>query len=89
MTIKPLQDRILVEPTEVKTTTAGGILLTEVEKPVTGTVIEVGAGTIDDPMLLKSGDKVMYNKLSGVEIPVNGKLILMLRQGDVLAIFED
>ena len=88
MTIKPLADRVLVAPTEAKKQTDSGLILTETEKPVTGTIISVGEGTTDDPMQLKVGDKVMYGRHAGVEIPVDTKVCLMMRQSDILATFE-
>jgi chaperonin GroES len=86
MTIKPLADRVLIQPDEVAKKTVGGIIMTEVEKPVMGVIISTGEGTPEEPMKLKAGDKVIYGRISGIELPVNGKNVLMMRQSDCLAI---
>lgn len=88
MNIKPLADRVLVEPKEAETKTASGIYIpdTAKEKPQQGTVVAVGSGKKDEPMELKVGDEVLYGKYSGTEISVEGKEYLMMRQSDVLAI---
>lgn len=88
MNIKPLADRVLVEPKEAETKTASGIFIpdTAKEKPQQGTVVAVGNGKKDEPMELKVGDTVLYGKYSGTEISVDGKNYLMMRQSDVLAI---
>jgi len=88
MTIKPLADRVLVEPKAAETKTASGIFIpdTAKEKPQEGTVVAVGKGKKDEPMELKAGDKVLYGKYSGTEISVDGKDYLMMRQSDILAV---
>lgn len=88
MKIKPLADRVLVEPKEAETKTASGIYIpdTAKEKPQQGTVVAVGGGKKDEPMELKVGDVVLYGKYSGTEISVEGKDYLMMRQSDILAI---
>ena len=88
MNIRPLADRVLVEPKEAETKTASGIYIPETakEKPQQGKVIAVGSGKKDDPMELKVGDTVLYGKYSGTEITVDGKDYLMMRQSDVLAV---
>ena len=88
MNIKPLADRVLVEPKEAETKTASGIFIpdTAKEKPQQGKVVAVGNGKKDEPMELKVGDEVLYGKYSGTEITVDGKSYLMMRQSDVLAI---
>ncbi len=95
MNLKPLADRLVVEPTEQEEVTAGGIILPETakEKPQQGTVIAAGPGRMDDDgdyikMEVKVGDKVLYAKYSGTEIKMNGKKVLILRESDVLAIVE-
>ena len=89
MNIKPLADRVLVQhaPAEEK---VGGIIIpdTAKEKPQRGTVVAVGDGTKDDPMVLKDGDTVLYGKYSGTELEVEGEKYLMMRQSDVLAIVK-
>ncbi|WP_304383626.1 co-chaperone GroES [Muribaculum intestinale] len=88
MNIKPLADRVLIEPTAAEETTLGGIIIPDSakEKPLKGTVLAVGNGTKDDPMVLKEGDKVLYGKYAGTEIEYEGTKYLMMRQSDVLAI---
>ncbi len=95
MNLKPLADRLVVEPTEQEEVTAGGIILPETakEKPQQGTVIAAGPGRMDDDgkyvkMEVKVGDTVLYAKYSGTEIKMNGKKVLILRESDVLAIVE-
>jgi chaperonin GroES len=92
MTIKPLADRVLVEPLEGETM-KGGIIIpdTAKEKPQQGKVIAVGPGrTGDDGKRIapevKKGDTVLYGKYSGTEVSVTGKDYLILREGDILAI---
>lgn len=91
MNIKPLADRVLIEPTAAEETTFGGIIIPDSakEKPLRGTVLAVGQGTKDDPMILKEGDKVLYGKYAGTEIELNGTKYLMMRQNDVLAIINE
>lgn len=88
MNIKPLADRVLVEPKEAETKTASGLYIpdTAKEKPQQGKIIAVGNGKKDEPMELKVGDLVLYGKYSGTEINVEGKEYLMIRQSDVLAV---
>jgi chaperonin GroES len=86
--IKPLADRVLVEPMAAEQKTASGIIIpdTAKEKPQRGKVIAVGKGTKDEAMELKIGDEVLYGKYAGTEISVEGKDYLMMRQSDVLAV---
>ncbi len=88
MNIKPLADRVLIEPIAAEEVTVGGIIIpdTAKEKPLKGAVIAVGQGTKDDEMILKSGDTVLYGKYAGTEIELEGKKYLIMRQSDVLAI---
>ncbi len=88
MNIKPLADRVLVEPKEAETKTASGLYIpdTAKEKPQQGKVIATGSGKKDEPMELKVGDIILYGKYSGTEITVEGKEYLMMRQSDVLAV---
>lgn len=90
MTIKPLADRVLIEPAPAETKTIGGIIIpdTAKEKPLQGTVVAVGQGTKDEEMILKQGDQVLYGKYAGTEIEVEGVKYLMMRQSDVLAVME-
>lgn len=88
MNIKPLADRVLIEPTAAEEVTMGGIIIPDSakEKPLRGKVLAVGAGTKDDPMTLKEGDEVLYGKYAGTEIEFEGTKYIMMRQSDVLAV---
>ncbi len=88
VSIKPLADRVLVEPAEAETKTASGIIIpdTAKEKPQKGTVVAVGNGKKDEPLTVKAGDAVLYGKYSGTEITVDGKDYLIMRESDILAI---
>lgn len=88
MNIKPLSDRVLIEPTPVESQTASGIFVpdTAKEKPQTGVVAAVGNGKDQQPMTLKEGDKVLYAQYAGTEIKHEGKTYLLMREDDVLAI---
>ncbi|MDR3351203.1 MAG: co-chaperone GroES [Prevotellaceae bacterium] len=88
MKIKPLADRVLVEPAEAEEKTASGIIIpdTAKEKPQRGKVIAAGNGKKDEPMELKVGDEVLYGKYAGTEINYEGKDYMMMRQSDVLAV---
>jgi chaperonin GroES len=95
MNLKPLADRLVVEPIEQEDVTAGGIILPETakEKPQQGKVIAAGPGRTDEdgdriPMDVSVGDKVLYAKYSGTEIKLDGKKVLILRESDILAIVE-
>ena len=95
MNLKPLADRLVVEPIEQEEVTAGGIILPETakEKPQQGKVIAAGPGRTDEdgkrsPMDVNVGDKVLYAKYSGTEIKLDGKKLLILRESDILAIVE-
>jgi len=86
--IKPLADRVLIEPTEAEAKTSGGIFIPDSaqEKPQKGKVIAVGPGTKDVEMEVKVGDTVLYGKYSGTEINVDNKDYLIMRQSDIIAI---
>ncbi|MBO5871554.1 MAG: co-chaperone GroES [Bacteroidaceae bacterium] len=88
MNIKPLADRVLIEPAAAETKTIGGIIIpdTAKEKPLQGTIVAVGNGTKDEEMILKEGDHVLYGKYAGTEIEHEGKKYLIMRQSDVVAI---
>ena len=70
MSIKPLADRVLIEPAPAETKTVGGIIIpdTAKEKPLQGTIVAVGKGTKDEEMVLKEGDTVLYGKYAGTEL---------------------
>ncbi len=86
--IRPLADRVLVEPQEAQTKTVSGIYIPDSaqEKPQHGTVIAVGSGKKDEPMEVKEGDVVLYGKYAGTEVTVNDKKYLIVKQSDILAI---
>ena len=86
--IKPLADRVLIEPKEAETKTASGIYIpdTAKEKPQQGTVLAAGPGKKDDPMEVKVGDQVLYGKYAGTEVTVEDKKYLIVKQSDILAI---
>ena len=88
MNIKPLADRVLLEPAKAEQKTAGGIIIpdTAKEKPQRGTVIAVGNGKKDEPMTVKAGDTVLYGKYAGTEISIEGKDLLIMKESDILAI---
>lgn len=90
MNVKPLADRILIEPKEAETKTASGLYIpdTAKEKPQEGKVIAVGPGKKDEPMEVKAGDVVLYGKYAGTEINVDGKVYMIMRQSDVLAVLS-
>ncbi len=85
--IKPLADRVLVEPKEAETKTASGLYIpdTAKEKPLEGTVVAAGPGKKDEPMEVKVGDIVLYGKYAGTEISYDGKKYLIMSQSDILA----
>ena len=88
MTIKPLADRVLVEPAAAETTTSSGIIIpdTAKEKPQKGTVVAVGPGTQENPITVKAGDQVLYGKYAGTELQHEGKDYLIIKENDLLAI---
>ena len=90
MTVKPLSDRVLIEPVAAGEVTVGGIIIpdTAKEKPLRGTVKAVGNGTKDEAMVVKEGDLVLYGKYAGTELEVDGVKYLMMRQSDILAVLE-
>ena len=90
MTIRPLSDRVLIEPAEAEVKTAGGIIIPDSakKKPLKGKVVATGNGTKDEEMVVKVGDTVLYGKYAGTEIEVEGAKYLMMRQSDILAIVE-
>jgi chaperonin GroES len=88
LNIKPLADRVIIEPSAAEEKTAGGIIIpdTAKEKPSKGTVVAVGPGTKDNPMTVKSGDAVLYGKYSGTEITFEDREYLIMRESDIVAI---
>jgi chaperonin GroES len=88
VSIKPLGDRVLVEPQEAEVKTAGGIIIPDSakEKPQRGVVVAVGSGTKDVEMEVKVGDVVFYGKYSGTELSIDGTDYLLMSQTDVMYI---
>ena len=86
--IKPLADRVLIEPLRAETKTASGIIIPDnaKEKPQKGTVVAVGPGTKDEKVTVKVGDTVLYGKYAGTELKFDGTDYLMMRESDILAI---
>ncbi len=93
--IKPLEDRVLLLPSQAEDKTASGIYLPESakEKPMTGTVVAVGPGKLNDDgsrtaLTVKKGDKVIYGKYAGTEVDVNGEDHMILRESELLGVLE-
>lgn len=86
--ITPLHDRVIVEPIETEKVTKGGIVIPDTvkEKPIQGKVIEVGKGNAQDPMTVKKGDTVLYEKYAGIEMEMDGKKVLIMKESNILAI---
>ncbi|MFU7501798.1 MAG: co-chaperone GroES [Candidatus Karelsulcia muelleri] len=86
--IKPLSDRVVIEPSPAETKTSSGIIIpdTAKEKPQEGIVVAVGLGKKNEPLTVKKGNKVLYGKYSGTELRLNGKDYLIMRESDILAI---
>ena len=94
--LRPLADRVVVEPMEGEEVTPSGILLPETakEKPQQGKILAVGQGRRDDdgkliPMDVKVDDKVLYAKYAGTEVKIDGKKLLILKESDILAVLTD
>jgi len=93
--LKPLGDRVLVEPVEEKETKKGGIIIpdTAKEKPTEGVIVALGTGKTDDdgkkvPFEVKKGDRVLISKYGGTEVKLNGKEYKILNSDDILALVE-
>lgn len=86
--IKPLADRVVVEPAAAEEKTASGIIIpdTAKEKPQKGTVVAVGDGKKDEPMTVKVGDSVLYGKCSGTDLTLEDKEYMIMRESDILAV---
>lgn len=86
--IKPLADRVLVEPAAAEEKTASGIIIpdTAKEKPQKGSIVAIGSGKKDEPLTVKVGDQVLYGKYAGTEISIDGKDYLIMRESDILAV---
>ena len=93
MKVKPLGDRVLVQPIEEDEVSKGGIIIPDAakEKPLEGKVIAVGTGKLDDdgkviPFNVKKGDKILMPKYGGTEIKIDGKEYQIMREDDILAV---
>ena len=88
LNIKPLADRVLVEPAAAETKTASGLIIPDnaKEKPQKGTIVAIGTGTKDEPLTVKVGDTVLYGKYAGTELKLEGSDYLIMRESDILAI---
>jgi len=96
MSIRPLDDRIVVKRLEAETTTPGGIVIPDksAEKPSQGRVVAVGEGSLLEngerrPLAVKVGDRVLFGKYASNEVKLDGETLLILRESDVLAVIED
>lgn len=95
LNIRPLHDRVIVKRLEEDRVSAGGIVIpdTATEKPIRGEVLSVGKGKILEngeirPLDVKAGDKILFGKYSGTEVKVNSQELLVMREDDIMAIFE-
>ncbi len=95
MQIRPLHDRVLVEPLEAEEKTAGGIIIpdTAKEKRMEGKIVAVGKGTRNDegkvaPLDVKTGDRILYGKWSGTEVKVDGDDYLIMKESDIMGVIE-
>ncbi len=88
LSIKPLADRVIIEPAAAEQKTSGGIIIpdTAKEKPQKGVIVAVGNGKKDEPMTVKVGDNVLYGKYAGTEITYEGKEYLIMKEADIYAI---
>lgn len=90
--IKPLGDRVIIEPIEKEETTVSGIVLPDSakEKPQEGKVVAVGSGALKDgeriPLEVKEGDRIIFSKYAGTEVKYEGRELLIMRESDILAI---
>lgn len=90
MKVKPLADRVLVKQAEAESKTASGIIIPAQaqEKTQQATVVEVGPGTEKDPIIVKVGEKILYDKYAGTAIKIDGVDHLILKQSDIIAVIE-
>ena len=88
--VKPLADRVIIEPSPAEEKTAGGIIIpdTAKEKPKKGKIIAAGNGKKDEPLTVKAGDTVLYGQYSGTEIKIEGDDYLIMRESDIFAIVK-
>ena len=90
LNIKPLSDRVVVEPAPAEEKSSCGIILTDTaqEKPQKGNVVAVGKGTKENPITVKVGDSVLYGKYAGTELKFEGEDFLIMKESDILAIIK-
>ena len=95
MNLKPLHDRVLVEPLEAEEKSAGGIIIpdTAKEKPMEGKIKAVGSGARGEdgkvtPLDVKKGDRILYGKWSGTEVKIGGADLLIMKESDIMGIIE-
>jgi chaperonin GroES len=95
MNIRPLHDRVVVKRTEEERTTASGIVIPDsaTEKPSRGTILAAGKGRVSDSgenvaMEVKVGDQVLFGKFAGTEIKIDGEELLIMREDDIIGVFE-
>lgn len=95
MNIRPLHDRVVVKRMEEERTSAGGIVIPDsaTEKPARGEILSVGKGKIAEngdvrPLDVKVGDQVLFGKYSGTEIKIDGEEVLVMREDDIMGVFE-
>ena len=88
--VKPLADRVIIEPSAAEETTSGGIIIpdTAKEKPKKGKVVAAGEGKKDEPVTVKVGETVLYGQYSGTEIKIDGSDYLIMRESDIFAIVK-
>ena len=86
--VRPLGDRVLVEPAPAEEKTVSGIIIpdTAKEKPQRGSIVAIGTGKKDEPLTVKVGDTVLYGKYAGTELTIDGKDYLIMRESDIFAI---
>jgi len=94
--IRPLSDRIVVQPRELETKTAGGIVIPDTadkDKPIQGTIIAIGTGKYVDgkllPLQVQVGDKILFGKYAGTNIKLDDKEYLVMREEDVMGVLEE
>ena len=89
--IQPLADRVLIKAAAAEEKTVGGIIIpgNDKEKPMRGEVIAVGAGTKDEPMVLKPGDQILFGKWAGTEFELDGEKFQIMKQSEVLAVIKE
>ena len=86
--IRPLFDRVVIQPVEAESKTASGLFIPDAakERPIRGIVLAVGPGKKDEPTTVKVGDTVLYGKYSGTEIQIDGKEVLIMKESDIFAV---